>query len=63
MFLATKRKTRDVEILHFQLPDSLSNIKLLVWPSAEVFTWLGDQVMTGKSLLKSPVETMEANEI
>lgn len=39
----------------------MSRIKLLLWPSADVLTWLGDHV-TKKSLLKSPVETTEARE-
>lgn len=43
-----------------QLPESLSSVRLLVVPSRDVFTWLGDQ-FTKKSLLKSPVETTEAD--
>jgi hypothetical protein len=45
----------------FRLPDSWSSFKVLVFPSSDVFTWLGDHI-TKKSLLKSPVEIIEAIE-
>ena len=47
--------------LYSSIPDSWSSFKVLVCPSADVFTWEGDQI-TKKSLLKSPVETIDATE-
>lgn len=44
----------------YNIPDSLFSIRLLEWPSEDVITWLGDQVMW-KSALKFPVETTDAN--
>jgi hypothetical protein len=59
-----KLRELHVQFAHvfLKVPDSWSSFKLLVRPSAEVFTWLGDHI-TKKSLLKSPVETTDATEI
>lgn len=44
------------------IQETVSSVRLVDRPSAEVFTCPGAAHITKKSLLKSPVETTEANE-